>query len=105
MNKQQKLLPDEINFAKEIVGVPVEEEMQESFLAYSLSVITSRAIPDVKDGLKPVQRRILYTMLRMGLRPENPHRKQSLARLPHAMGAGTSPGRTSWETSSHRGAA
>ena len=56
MNKQQKLLPDEINFAKEIVGVPVEEEMQESFLAYSLSVITSRAIPDVKDGLKPVSR-------------------------------------------------
>ena len=77
MNKQQKLLPDEINFAKEIVGVPVEEEMQESFLAYSLSVITSRAIPDVKDGLKPVQRRILYTMLRMGLRPENPHRKSA----------------------------
>ena len=52
MNKQQKLLPDEMNFAKEIVGVPVEEEMQESFLAYSLSVITSRAIPDVKDGIK-----------------------------------------------------
>ena len=77
MNKQQKLLPDEMNFAKEIVGVPVEEEMQESFLAYSLSVITSRAIPDVKDGLKPVQRRILYTMLRMGLRPENPHRKSA----------------------------
>ncbi|HJL91903.1 MAG TPA: DNA gyrase subunit A, partial [Acidimicrobiales bacterium] len=77
MNKQQKLLPDELNFAKEVVGVPVEEEMQESFLAYSLSVITSRAIPDVKDGLKPVQRRILYTMLRMGLRPENPHRKSA----------------------------
>ena len=77
MNKQQKLLPDELNFAKEVVGVPVEEEMKESFLAYSLSVITSRAIPDVKDGLKPVQRRILYTMLRMGLRPENPHRKSA----------------------------
>jgi len=77
MNKQQKLLPDELNFAKEVVSVPVEEEMQESFLAYSLSVITSRAIPDVKDGLKPVQRRILYTMLRMGLRPENPHRKSA----------------------------
>ena len=77
MNKQQKLLPDETNFAKEIVGVPVEDEMQESFLAYSLSVITSRAIPDVKDGLKPVQRRILYAMLRMGLRPENPHRKSA----------------------------
>ncbi|MED5277462.1 MAG: DNA topoisomerase (ATP-hydrolyzing) [Actinomycetota bacterium] len=77
MNKQQKLLPDETNFAKEVVGIPVEDEMQESFLAYSLSVITSRAIPDVKDGLKPVQRRILYAMLRMGLRPENPHRKSA----------------------------
>ncbi len=77
MNKQQKLLPDDIDFAKEIIAIPVEEEMQESFLAYSLSVITSRAIPDVKDGLKPVQRRILYTMLRMGLRPENPHRKSA----------------------------
>ena len=56
MNKQQKLLPDELDFAKEVVSIPVEEEMQESFLAYSLSVITSRAIPHVKDGLKPVQR-------------------------------------------------
>ena len=49
--------------------------MGESFLAYSLSVITARAIPDVRDGLKPVQRRILYSMLRMGLRPDRPHRK------------------------------
>ena len=49
--------------------------MSESFLAYSLSVITSRAIPDVRDGLKPVQRRILYSMQQMGLRPDRPHRK------------------------------
>ena len=77
MNKQQKLLPDALDFAREVVDVPLEEEMRESFLAYSLSVITSRAIPDVRDGLKPVQRRILYAMLRMGLRPENPHRKSA----------------------------
>ena len=51
------------------------EELSESFLAYSLSVITSRAIPDARDGLKPVQRRILYSMLRMGLRADSPHRK------------------------------
>ncbi|MCL4153086.1 UNVERIFIED_CONTAM: hypothetical protein GTU68_005632 [Idotea baltica] len=49
--------------------------MSESFLAYSLSVITSRAIPDVKDGLKPVQRRILYSMAGLGMRPDQPHRK------------------------------
>ena len=62
-------------FADEILDTPITDEVSESFLAYSLSVITSRAIPDVRDGLKPVQRRILYSMLRMGLRPESPHRK------------------------------
>ena len=62
-------------FAGEIIDTPMVEEVSESFLAYSLSVITSRAIPDVRDGLKPVQRRILYSMLRMGLRPDSPHRK------------------------------
>ncbi len=49
--------------------------MSESFLAYSLSVITARAIPDVRDGLKPVQRRILYSMLRQNIRPDSTHRK------------------------------
>ena len=49
--------------------------MSDSFLAYSLSVITARAIPDVRDGLKPVQRRILYSMQPIGLRPDRPHRK------------------------------
>ena len=68
---QSELLP----FAREIVDVPVDNELGESFLAYSLSVITSRAIPDVRDGLKPVQRRILYSMRQMGLRPDRPHRK------------------------------
>jgi DNA gyrase subunit A len=77
MAQQQKLLADEAPFAKEVVDVPVADEMRESFLAYSLSVITSRAIPDVRDGLKPVQRRILYSMLRMGIRPDTPHRKSA----------------------------
>ncbi len=62
-------------FAREVVDVAVDDELGESFLAYSLSVITSRAIPDVRDGLKPVQRRILYSMREMGLRPDRPHRK------------------------------
>ena len=77
MSKQQKLLPDDRPFARQVVEVPVSDEMKESFLAYSLSVITARAIPDVRDGLKPVQRRILYSMLRMGVRPDSPHRKSA----------------------------
>ena len=56
-------------------NVPVAQEMSDSFLAYALSVITSRAIPDVRDGLKPVQRRVLWSMLQMGLRPGTPYRK------------------------------
>jgi DNA gyrase subunit A len=66
-----ELLP----FAREVIDVPVSAELGESFLAYSLSVITSRAIPDVRDGLKPVQRRILYSMRQMRLFPDRPHRK------------------------------
>src|SRR5690606_39189200 len=73
MAHQQELIP----FAREVVDVPVADEMSESFLAYSLSVITARAIPDVRDGLKPVQRRILYSMLQMGIRPDTPHRKSA----------------------------
>lgn len=71
----QDELPWPADFAREVIDVPVADEMSESFLAYSLSVITSRAIPDVRDGLKPVQRRILYSMLNMGIRPDGPHRK------------------------------
>ncbi|MCP5028966.1 MAG: DNA topoisomerase 4 subunit A [Actinomycetia bacterium] len=73
MPRQPELLP----FAREVLDVPVSDEMRESFMAYSLSVITARAIPDVRDGLKPVQRRILFSMLEMGLRPANPHRKSA----------------------------
>src|SRR5437868_13050017 len=55
--------------------VNIEEEMRRSYLDYSLSVIIGRALPDVRDGLKPVHRRILYTMQQMGLRPGGPTRK------------------------------
>ncbi len=74
MPRQTTLLEE---FAREIVEVPVTTELGESFLSYSLSVITARAIPDVRDGLKPVQRRILYAMADMGLRPDRPHRKSA----------------------------
>lgn len=58
-----------------ISSVNVEEEMQESYLSYAMSVIASRALPDVRDGLKPVQRRILYAMRETGLDPSKQHRK------------------------------
>ncbi|MBT5851029.1 MAG: DNA topoisomerase 4 subunit A [Acidimicrobiaceae bacterium] len=74
MSRQLEFEP---NFAREVVDIPVADEMSESFLAYSLSVITSRAIPDVRDGLKPVQRRILWSMLQMGVRPGTPFRKSA----------------------------
>jgi len=55
--------------------VNVEDEMRESYLSYAMSVIASRALPDVRDGLKPVQRRILYAMREMGMDPNKQHRK------------------------------
>ena len=58
-----------------IIQVDLEKEMKKSFLAYSMSVIVSRALPDVRDGLKPVHRRILYTMYENGLSPEKAYRK------------------------------
>ncbi|MEJ2752955.1 MAG: DNA gyrase subunit A [Chloroflexota bacterium] len=57
--------------------VNIDEEMRESYLSYAMSVIVSRALPDVRDGLKPVQRRILYAMYDMGLRPNGPYRKSA----------------------------
>ena len=60
-----------------IVPRRIEEEMKTSYLDYAMSVIVSRALPDVRDGLKPVQRRILYGMSELGLRPDSPHRKSA----------------------------
>ncbi len=54
----------------EVISVPIEEEVKQSYIDYAMSVIVGRAIPDVRDGLKPVQRRILYAMHDMGLYPE-----------------------------------
>lgn len=74
--KNEKTEPVEpMRVAKEILETPVEEEIKDSFLAYSLSVITSRAIPDVRDGLKPVQRRILYALDQQNIRPTGPYKK------------------------------
>src|SRR6185436_16136247 len=55
----------------------IEDEMKESFIDYSMSVIVSRALPDVRDGLKPVHRRILYVMNELGLIPTRAHKKSA----------------------------
>ncbi len=60
-----------------VAVVSIEEEMKKSYLEYAMSVIVGRALPDVRDGLKPVQRRILYAMYEMGLEPNKPYRKSA----------------------------
>jgi DNA gyrase subunit A len=62
---------------REVLQVPVEEEMKRSYLDYAMSVIIARALPDVRDGLKPVQRRILYVMRELGLTPDSQHTKSA----------------------------
>ena len=57
--------------------VTIEEEMRTSYLAYAMSVIVSRALPDARDGLKPVHRRILYAAREGGFTPDKPYRKSA----------------------------
>lgn len=65
----------EQNQPEKIINVDIEKEMKQSFLAYSMSVIVSRALPDVRDGLKPVHRRILYSQYEDNLTPDKPYKK------------------------------
>ena len=73
----RRTAPTPEDFEEQIVDIDVGDEMRSSFLEYAYSVIYSRALPDARDGLKPVQRRILYAMHDMGLRPERGHVKSS----------------------------
>src|SRR5918994_1023353 len=93
MARSSKQAPED-DFEEHIVDTDVGDEMRSSFLEYAYSVIYSRALPDARDGLKPVQRRILYTMADMGLRPDRGHVKSArvvgevMGRLhPHGDGA------------------
>ncbi|WP_123534615.1 DNA gyrase subunit A [Halosimplex salinum] len=69
--------PDDVTPAAEVDRVRVESEMEQSYIDYAMSVIAGRALPDVRDGLKPVHRRILYAMHDMGLSSNTAHRKSS----------------------------
>jgi DNA gyrase subunit A len=73
--KTQQELPDD--FEEHILDTDIKDEMESSFLEYAYSVIYSRALPDARDGLKPVQRRILYTMNEMRLLPDRGHVKSA----------------------------
>ncbi|QDY65618.1 DNA topoisomerase IV subunit A [Glutamicibacter halophytocola] len=73
--KKSEEIPED--FVENIVDIDVTNEMESSFLEYAYSVIYSRALPDARDGLKPVQRRILFQMSQMGLRPEKGHVKSA----------------------------
>src|SRR6478752_3567283 len=75
MARRTSTPPPPEDFEEKIVGIDVEEEMQHAFLEYSYSVISSRALPDARDGLTPVQRRILYGANELGLRPDRGHVK------------------------------
>ncbi|MBR1888692.1 MAG: hypothetical protein IJ810_01885, partial [Candidatus Methanomethylophilus sp.] len=60
-----------------IINQTVEKEMQRSYIDYSMSVIVSRALPDVRDGLKPVHRKIMFAMSELGLNYNRPHKKSA----------------------------
>ncbi len=75
MDEKQELQEQQEQGTSRIIPVNLEKEMKDSFLDYSMSVIISRALPDVRDGLKPVHRRILYTMYENSLWPEKAYRK------------------------------
>jgi DNA gyrase subunit A len=94
MAKGTTKTPPPDDFEEHILDTDIRDEMQSSFLEYAYSVIYSRALPDARDGLKPVQRRILYTMNEMNLRPDRGHVKSArvvgevMGRLhPHGDGA------------------
>ena len=65
------------NNTDKIVGINIEDEMKNCYIDYAMSVIVSRALPDARDGLKPVQRRILYSMGEMNLEPNKPYKKSA----------------------------
>ena len=78
MAKKNTILNESIAFPEQkIVPVDMEKQVRQGFIEYSMSVITSRALPDVRDGMKPGQRRILYAMYEDNLTHDKPFRKSA----------------------------
>jgi len=88
------------------INAPIEEEMRKSYLDYAMSVIVGRALPDIRDGLKPVHRRVLYTMQLLGLAWNRGYKKSARVVGPPALARSSripmpgriwySPGRPTW---------
>lgn len=78
MSKKKDYLPEDIAYPEQkIVEIDLQKEMQDAYLEYAMSVIVGRALPDVRDGLKPVHRRILYAMYEDNLTPDKPFKKSA----------------------------
>ncbi|MEM2713730.1 MAG: DNA gyrase subunit A, partial [Candidatus Pacearchaeota archaeon] len=74
-DKEKNSTNNQIEEVEEAEAVEISDEVKKAYIDYAMSVIVARALPSVEDGLKPVQRRILYTMHEMGLSPEKPTKK------------------------------
>ena len=74
---EDNLTPQETNDQNRIIPINIEEQMKTAYIDYSMSVIVGRALPDVRDGLKPVHRRILFAMNELGLNYNKPYKKSA----------------------------
>src|SRR5277367_2649379 len=74
---EENLLPEKTNDNDRIIQVNIEEQMKGAYIDYSMSVIVSRALPDVRDGFKPVHRRVLYGMYELGLMSNRAYKKSA----------------------------
>lgn len=74
---EENFQPDQTNDTNRIIPVNIEEQMKTAYIDYSMSVIVGRALPDIRDGLKPVHRRILYGMNQLGIHYNRPHKKSA----------------------------
>ncbi|MBU7578048.1 MAG: DNA gyrase subunit A, partial [Flavihumibacter sp.] len=74
---KENLTPQETNDSNRIIQINIEEQMKTAYIDYSMSVIVGRALPDVRDGLKPVHRRVLYAMNDLGINSNKPYKKSA----------------------------